>query len=133
VRLGEHLKLSPYEVVDRYCRKVEGQFSLREQRNSRGEYDCVFLKELPAEVGGEGEVKQARRVCGVYEARPLQCRTWPFWESNLASKEAWERAGVRCHGMNRGRAFSREEVEGIRDAVDWPGDPPTSAEKKTQG
>src|SRR6476660_8667816 len=77
-RLAGHLGLTVYEVVERYCRKIDGQFSLVERRNARGEYDCIFLKEIPPEMGNEGQVRQTRRVCGVYEARPLQCRTWPF-------------------------------------------------------
>lgn len=45
--------------------------------------DCVFLKE-------------AR--CEVYEGRPTQCRTWPFWPENMNSK-AWKRDVVRfCPG-----------------------------------
>jgi len=29
--------------------------------------------------------------CEIYDVRPMQCRTWPFWEPNLASAEAWRR------------------------------------------
>ena len=66
-----------------------------------------------------------------YPVRPLQCRTWPFWDTNLASQSAWDRAARRCHGMNHGRrTFSREEMEALRDADDWPDNPPTSAPKK---
>lgn len=123
--------MTVYDVVEKYCRKIDGQFSLLERRNSRGEYDCIFLKEIPAEAreqGGEEGVRHTRRVCGIYEARPLQCRTWPFWEGNLASREAWDRAGVRCHGINRGKAYSRERIDELREAKDWPEDPPTSDE-----
>src|SRR3954451_22178022 len=45
VRLAEHLRLTPQQVVEKYCRKIDGQFSLKESRNSRGEYDCFFLTE----------------------------------------------------------------------------------------
>ena len=134
VRLGEHLKLTPYEVVERYCRKIDGQFSLTERLSSRGEYDCVFLQELPAEdkqQGDEGEetVRHTRRVCSIYAARPLQCRTWPFWEGNLASREAWDRAGQRCHGINRGKGYTKERIEALRDAKEWPDEAPTSGDE----
>lgn len=125
-RLAVHLGTTPYEVVEKYCRKIDGQFSLVERRNSRGEYDCIFLKELPAEPGHGGQVRHTRRVCGIYDARPLQCRTWPFWDGNLASKEAWERAGQRCHGINRGTHYSQERIDQLRTAPDWPERPPTS-------
>ena len=131
-RLARHLNMHVYDVVDRYCRKIDGQFSLTERRNARGEFDCVFLKEIPAEPqdrqGGDGseQVRHTRRVCGIYEARPLQCRTWPFWDSNLATPEAWARAGERCHGINRGTHYSPEKIEALRTATDWPDNPPTS-------
>lgn len=44
--------------------------------------------------------------CLVYDARPRQCRTWPWWEENLASRECWEAAARRCPGMNRGEVHS---------------------------
>jgi Fe-S-cluster containining protein len=117
VRLAQLLRLSPQETVDRYCRKSAEQFSLRERRNAQGQYDCVFLQEAP---GG-------KRVCGVYEARPLQCRTWPFWPGVLESRKAWDAAAVRCHGMNSGRRYSAEEIISLLDrqiaapAAGWPG------------
>ena len=39
--------------------------------------------------------------CSVYEARPVQCRTWPFWPENLESPEAWDLASFECEGMVR--------------------------------
>ena len=143
-RLAEFLRLTPREVVEKYCRKVNGQYSLIEFRNARGEYDCVFLKEerieRPAGSGagagtGKGtdeKVVHTRRGCTIYPVRPLQCRTWPFWDGNLASRQAWDRAAGRCHGMNHGhRHFTREQIESLRDAPDWPENPPTSAPKKS--
>lgn len=129
VRLAEHLRISPEEVVERYCRKVDGQFSLKEFRNSAGNYDCVFLKEEKVATSG-GAVTHTRRQCTVYEVRPLQCRTWPFWPENLWSRKTWDHAARRCHGMNAGqRHFTRETIEALRDAKDWPQNPPTSSSR----
>ena len=30
------------------------------------------------------------RKCTVYETRPIQCRTWPFWDSTIKKKKAWK-------------------------------------------
>jgi Fe-S-cluster containining protein len=136
VRVAAFLRLSPQEVVEKYCRKVDGKFSLKEYRNARGEYDCVFLTEEkvrqpPGQPGEAEKITLTRRGCSIYSVRPLQCRTWPFWDSNLSSKSAWDRAAQRCHGMNHGRrVFSRDQMEALRDARDWPDNPPTSAPKK---
>ncbi len=122
-RLVAYLKTTSGDVLTRYCRKIDGKISLREKRpNSRGEYDCIFLKEIPAEPSANGEVSHSRRICEIYPVRPLQCRTWPFWDGNLASRVAWERATPRCPGMNHGRKWSAEEIIARRDAKDWPGE-----------
>lgn len=92
-RLARHLKLPKEEMLKNCCRKLQGQISLKEKRpNDRGEYDCTFLKEVPAEAGDGSEVHHSHRICEIYAVRPLQCRTWPFWEGNLSSKKAWAEA-----------------------------------------
>jgi uncharacterized protein len=126
-RLADHLQLSREQVIDRYCRKVQGKYSLKEHRNPRGQYDCTFLKEVKVAAGNGGKVIHTKRVCTIYPVRPLQCRTWPFWSENLSSPERWNRSAQKCPGMNRGeRTFTREQIEALRDAKDWPEKPPTS-------
>jgi uncharacterized protein len=122
-RLAEFLKISAKSVIRKYCRKIGRQYSLTENRHPQhGGFDCVFVKELPP----EGNSAHPRRICSVYEVRPLQCRTWPFWEGNLASSNAWDRAARNCKGMNQGQNFDRIRIESLRDATDWPEKPPTS-------
>lgn len=40
--------------------------------------------------------------CRVYAARPVQCRSYPFWPEVINSKTAWQREARRCEGINRG-------------------------------
>jgi Fe-S-cluster containining protein len=47
----------------------------------------------------------------VYEDRPRQCRTWPFWDSNLKSPEAWLRACDVCPGSGQGKLYSIELIQ----------------------
>ena len=42
------------------------------------------------------------RTCRVYDVRPRQCRSWPFWASNLRTPEAWEEVCLNCPGANHG-------------------------------
>jgi Fe-S-cluster containining protein len=107
-RLAAHLGKSRAQIVEQYCRAIDGRLSLRERKN-RGEYDCTFLEE-----------HEGRRICTVYPVRPLQCRTWPFWSENLESPAMWARSARRCPGMNIGRKYSSSHVEALRDAKDWP-------------
>ena len=133
VRLAEHLNITPEETVEKYCRKLGERISLKEKRGPGG-YDCVFLTEDDAEPAPPGRqlapgepLPLKRRGCSVYPVRPLQCRTWPLWPENLESRKRWDEAAVRCHGMNHGRrTFTRGRIESIRDAEDWPDNPPTS-------
>jgi Fe-S-cluster containining protein len=95
-QLVSTLKMEYTEFVQRYCRWVpniggEEQLSLKEKAN----YDCVFWS----------------NGCALYEARPLQCRTYPFWPSMTASQKAWETS--RCAGMGTGTLYSREEIEAL--------------------
>ena len=83
-----------------YVRKVGTRFSLKEFPNG----DCVFF---------DGEA----RKCTVYGARPRQCRTWPFWNSNLESPDDWAHTCQVCPGSGQGRLYTIEEIEAQRKVV----------------
>ncbi len=76
----------------RFLRRVGDRISLIERPGG----DCIFWD------------KQAG--CTVYQARPVQCRTWPFWPENIESPEAWEHVTAVCPGSGRGQLFSVEEI-----------------------
>jgi hypothetical protein len=40
--------------------------------------------------------------CTVYEARPTQCRTFPFWKENLKRARDWEQLATFCPGIGQG-------------------------------
>jgi Fe-S-cluster containining protein len=80
------------QVTALYTRVVDGRRSLRERANG----DCVFYDH--------------RAGCTVYPVRPRQCRTWPFWESNVESPAAWQRTCAVCPGSGKGELISAEEI-----------------------
>ena len=86
--LGEPVE----EVTAIHTKKFGQGRSLREKANG----DCVFFER------GIG--------CTIYEVRPRQCRTWPFWESNLKSKATWERTEATCPGSGEGELIPVEEI-----------------------
>lgn len=96
--LANTLNLPLDEFTKRYVRKVGNQLSLKERAVSPTQYDCVFL---------EG------KRCTVYDARPTQCRTFPWWHDNLSTKEQWKETALRCEGINHPDApvISLEEIE----------------------
>lgn len=117
-RFCAHLRMDRQDFIKRYCRLVGGRVSLKERKNHRNEYDCVFLEEIEHRLA-DGSIKR-KRVCTVYEVRPLQCRTWPFWDGLLGSKKTWDAASKGCPGMNKGKTYTRQQIEALRDAQDWP-------------
>ena len=83
-----------------YVRKIGIRKSLKEFPN----YDCVFLD------------SETRR-CTVYAARPRQCRTWPFWDSNLKSPDDWQHTCDVCPGSGKGKLYQIEQIEAQRKIV----------------
>jgi uncharacterized protein len=127
-RLAEFLKLTREETLELHCRKIGGKYSLNEHCTPADLYDCTFLKEVKTtSKSSDGQtITHTKRTCTIYPVRPLQCRTWPFWEGNLASKQIWDSASKRCPGMDTGRKYSKQQIEALRDAEDWPEKSPTS-------
>jgi Fe-S-cluster containining protein len=90
--LAEHRGMSVEDFGRRFVRQVGDRYSLIERPGG----DCIFWDR---QVG-----------CTVYEARPIQCRTWPFWPENLDSPESWDQVTGVCPGSGRGQVFTVEEI-----------------------
>jgi hypothetical protein len=86
-------------------RRVGFKYSLTERSNG----DCVFLT----------KTADGKRTCGIYPVRPLQCRTWPFWNQNLRSPSTWAEAAEHCPGMNNGQYHNFVAIEQIRLKKSW--------------
>jgi Fe-S-cluster containining protein len=59
--------------------------------------------------------------CRVNDAKPDQCRSYPFWPRTLASRETWEDEAKRCKGIGAGEVIPEEEIErraGLDDALE---------------
>ena len=80
--LAKFLGLSPGKFGERYLRKVGRRYSLLEKPGG----DCIFFD----------------KGCTVYPARPVQCRTFPFWRSHLKSQRAWDEIAGECPGIGQG-------------------------------
>jgi len=78
------------------CRQVSFGVARRVSLKEKANLDCIFW-----ENGG----------CSVYEARPLQCRSFPFWSACVSSAEEWELHARQCPGMGKGALHSKSEIE----------------------
>ena len=92
--LAAEVGLDEAEFESRYVREIGVRKSLVELDN----FDCVFL---------DGKT----RKCTVYNARPRQCRTWPFWDSTVRSPEAWAYTCEVCPGSGKGKLYQLEHIE----------------------
>jgi len=99
--MAETLGHSVEDFEKLYVRKIGIRKSLKELP---GSYDCVFLDE-------------ETRKCELYDARPRQCKTWPFWDSNLKTPEDWERTCEECPGSGKGKLVQLDDIERQRKVV----------------
>lgn len=88
------------EFERQFVRRVGARKSLKEFPNG----DCVFF---------DGE----SRRCTVYEVRPRQCRTWPFWDSNLRTPQDWQQTCEVCPGSGTGRLYTVGQIESLRTVM----------------
>jgi len=115
LRMAAFFDMSRKKFLDRYCHWDDedgGGYLLNKKPGA-----CIFYHD------GNG--------CEVYPARPVQCRTWPFWPSNLV-QEGWREASIFCPGCDQGKRHSRRDIEsqalwmiGRRgEGGDWPDEIP---------
>ncbi len=97
--IAKFLGQPEHEFVAVFTRKLRGKVSLRERANG----DCVFY--------------EAGKGCTIYPVRPAQCRTWPFWDSNLQSEERWQETEGICPGSGVGEVVPLQEIERRRSVV----------------
>jgi len=81
-RLAAHLGLTVREFRDRWTKRDDGHTILKMEGPA-----CPFLDGTR---------------CTVYEARPHQCDTFPFWPENLKTPQGWEELGAFCPGVGKG-------------------------------
>lgn len=87
--------------LERYCRWVSvvspsGKTETRLCLQEKPDYDCILWD----------------NGCTAYEARPLQCRSFPFWESVLQNESSWNSMAAECPGINCGNLHCGEEISG---------------------
>lgn len=90
-RLSDHFGQTRREFLFEYTER-DGAWRVLKWPNNE---HCIFLTE---------------QGCSVYESRPEQCRTWPFWNENL-DEDVWlEEVAPFCPGVGQGRHYSLTEI-----------------------
>ncbi|MBD3334836.1 MAG: hypothetical protein GF355_04920 [Candidatus Eisenbacteria bacterium] len=112
LRLAECLGVSGRRIIQGYTELTDDGYVLKRRNGA-----CIFYDES---IG-----------CRIYPARPMQCRTWPFWPWNLR-KEHWKEAAEFCPGCNQGKHHTRKQIESTArtmlgrrgEGSLWPGEIP---------
>lgn len=65
--LAKHLNITLDEVRIKYLEKKGYKYTIKEVKLAEDNYACTFFN-------------LEKKQCSIYEARPVQCRTFPFWE-----------------------------------------------------
>ena len=92
--MSARMHMTPEVFEKQFVRRIGVRRSLTERPGG----DCVLL-----------DAKTRR--CTVYEDRPRQCRTWPFWDSNLKSPSSWGEAAASCPGCDKGDLVPLEKIQ----------------------
>lgn len=92
--IAEYLGKSIGETKIDHTRLVGRRTSLREFDNG----DCTFF---------DGKTRR----CTIYLVRPQQCRTWPFWNSNITRPESWKGVQQTCPGAGQGQLYTLEQIQ----------------------
>lgn len=82
------------EFLERFCTVEESGIYLKDN----AEQHCIFLENT---------------TCAIYQVRPLQCRTFPFWPENLKSPYRWKQLRSFCQGVDRGNFHTAEQIETV--------------------
>lgn len=95
-KLAAFFSISQDEFKKKYTRMVDLGVAKRRTLLEQENFDCIFWSE-----GG----------CSVYPVRPLQCKSYPFWNSHLHSQEAWDQVEKECPGVNIGKHHPGDTIK----------------------
>jgi Fe-S-cluster containining protein len=98
-RLADFKKVPRREFLHQWTEKGPEGMRVLKWPNEEA---CVFLAERNGKWG-----------CSVYEARPEQCRTWPFWPEVLKKKVWKTEVEPFCPGAGEGRLYTLGEIRKI--------------------
>ena len=91
-RIQKHLNVSDTWFRRRYVMHLTRNTLTARMHDGR----CVFLDK--------------NKACRIYNLRPVQCRTYPYWPELLETKQAWNNEAKYCEGINVGAVIPVGEI-----------------------
>ncbi len=119
LRLTQSLNITKETELRIFAKKflkvINDSFFWREPEATRGK--TYRFKSLGFKFTGDDEHCQFLNdnTCSVHEARPFQCRCYPFWQMLVSNRKNFINYSKKCPGLKvmKGRHYSKEEI------LDW--------------
>ncbi len=94
MQISKHLGIDIVVFYRNYLKKIGSKYSLKEHKN----FDYIFLKD---------------KKCSIYEVRPIQCKTFPWWPHFLESSDNFNDVKNHWEGINHidGDLVSFEKIQ----------------------
>lgn len=103
------------KFAQKYLKAIDQTFYHKESGAQKGKN--YRIKTLGFRFEGEDEhcTFLIGNECSVHEARPFQCRCFPFWQMMVESRKNFVEYSKKCPGLkksleNEGKHYSREEI-----------------------
>ena len=93
INIAKYINVSINLFKKKYCEYSNGYLHLKEIKTNG---NCQFLE---------------NKKCSIYSARPIQCRTWPFWKENMNIKKWNEELTNFCPGIGKGKLISSSMIQ----------------------
>jgi len=91
-RVALHLGVTQKDFKAAYLSRDDGHFVLEVSDRD----PCPFL---------------TAAGCGIHDAKPKQCQTYPFWRENLDHPSTWKLVGVFCPGVGKGPMVAIQAIK----------------------
>ena len=116
IRLANHLRLTGEKglrsFTNQYLKVIEDSFFWKNPEETRGKTYKFYT--LGFKFTGDDEHCHflIGNRCSVHEARPFQCRCFPFWKMMVTNKKNLVRYSKKCPGLRslKGRFYTRGEI-----------------------
>ncbi len=118
-KISESLQISKVEFAKKYLSITKYEYTIWDENledtkntkiidtlvlNFEKSSDCLFLFN-----------EDGKKLCKIYQTRPVQCNLFPFWSMIMTSKENFRRTIKYCEGLQKNLddnfKFSLEEIK----------------------
>lgn len=95
-KMSDYLSITKSNFIRKYTKIVDLGITSRYTIVEKPNNDCIFWE---------------KSGCVIYEVRPFQCKSYPFWSSIVEEEKFWQEESKTCPGMNKGEVVDSSKIE----------------------